>query len=337
MKMFCPYCEKEHKVEIIEQDEIITVRGENFKAKALYYRCPETGEEFETSDSRHDPYAEAYKQYREKHHLLTAEEIREFRNEFVLTQKELADLLGFGTVTLSRYENGALQDEVHDNLLQLIMHYPENFLKQIERNPDAIDEDKKVRLVAILEDKRGTRDTTLECVERKLSAIEPSIFNGFRRFDIEKFMGVVEFFCSQVKIFPTKLNKLLFYADYFHYKKYSTSITGSSYAHATYGPVPDDYKMILALMEEELSALQSEEITEPYTGEVLKAFTVEHVNTLENDEKETLRTIVDSLGKLSSTALSKLSHSEKAYKETVNGKLITYEYADSLKGISTLL
>ena len=336
MKMFCPYCEEEHDVEKIEQEETVTVRGEDFLAKTLYYRCPVTGEEFETCDFPYDPYADAYMQYREKHHLLVPEEIREFRHEYELTQKELADLLGFGAVTLSRYENGALQDEVHDNLLQLIMYNPDSFLKQIKRKPEAIDKDKKERIVAILEGMRGTRDTTLDYVVRKLTSEAPGILNGFRRFNVEKFMGTVEFYCSEVEVFPTKLNKLLFYADYLHYRKYSTSITGSSYAHATYGPVPDDYRILLGLMEEELATIQSQEITEPYEGEVLKSVNKEHLAALNVQEKETLIIIAGSLGKLCSAAICRLSHSEPAYRETANGELISYEYADSLEGISEL-
>lgn len=336
MKMFCPYCDEKHDVQKIEQEETVTVRGEDFSAKALYYRCPETGEEFETSDSPYDPYAEAYKQYREKHHLLTAEEIREFRHEYELTQKELADLLGFGAVTLSRYENGALQDEVHDNLLHLIRENPDSFLKQIERNPDTLSEDKNKRITSILMGKRGTRETTLECVDRKLSAVEPGIFNGFKRFNIEKFLGAVEFFCSRIDVYPIKLNKLLFYSDFLHYRKHSTSITGASYAHATWGPVPDDYKILIALMEEELSILQSEEITEPYSGEKLEAVSDDHVDLLEDYEIDTLEAIRNIFGSSTSASLSRISHSEKAYLETTNGELITYEYADSLTGISEL-
>lgn len=329
MKMFCPYCEKEHRVERIEQDETITVRGEDFLAKALYYKCPITGEEFETSDSPYDPYADAYMQYREKHHLLTPEEIKKFRYEYELTQKELADLLGFGAVTLSRYENGALQDEVHDNLLQLIKDNPDSFLKQIERNPEAIGEDKKQRIVSILEGKRGTRETTLECVVRKLAAVKPSIYNGFRRFDIEKFMGAVEFFCSGEGIYRTKLNKLLYFADKLHFERYSVSLTGTQYAHAPYGPVPNDYKTIIGIMEDELSIIESQEIVFPgqeYIGELINSQTNTHMGTLNNSEIDILENVMHIFGEKSSHELSDISHKELGYMNTNKGELIPFVF-----------
>ncbi len=122
MRMFCPFCDKEHDVQVIMQKEPVTVRGEKFMATARYYRCPECEEEYETSDSPFDPLADAYNQYREKHRMLSPEQIKSFRHECELTQKELSELLGWGAVTLSRYENGSLQDLSHDRQLQQYIH-----------------------------------------------------------------------------------------------------------------------------------------------------------------------------------------------------------------------
>ncbi|NOQ23645.1 MAG: DUF4065 domain-containing protein [Candidatus Aegiribacteria sp.] len=335
MRMFCPICEEVHDVQVIQQEEPVTVRGEQYLAIARYYRCPESGEEFETSDSPFDPLADAYYQYRERHKMLTPEKIRSFRHEYELTQKELSDLLGWGAVTLSRYENGSLQDFSHDNQLQLAM-IPENLIQLINRNSDALSKDKSNRLLDILTGKRGARNTTLECVEKKLISKKPSIWNGFRKFNIEKFMGVVEFFCSELETYPTKLNKLLFYSDFLHYRENTVSITGALYAHAPWGPVPDDFKTLLAMMEEELAIFQSEEIAfegKAYTGVTLTILTNDHITALDTDEIETLRSILKTLGHLSSSELSKLSHGENAYKETTQGELITYEYAEFLDGI----
>jgi len=47
--------------------------------------------------------------------MLSPYEIRELRKRYGLTQKELSLLLGWGSVTMSRYENGALQDVATGN------------------------------------------------------------------------------------------------------------------------------------------------------------------------------------------------------------------------------
>ena len=55
---------------------------------------------------------------------------------------------------------------------------------------------------------------------------EPSIENGFKSFDYEKFSAMVVFFSSKRKeLLKTKLMKLLNYADMIFYKENSISIS----------------------------------------------------------------------------------------------------------------
>lgn len=146
-------------------------------------------------------------------------------------------------------------------------------------------------------------------------------------------MGVVESFCSGDGIHKTKLNKLLFYLDFSYYQKYSVSITGAQYAHAPFGPVPDEYRILLGIMEDELSILRSEEITYEgtgYTGDIVVSQKDDHIKDLDNDELEMLNQINNSLSKFSSSELSRISHDEAGYKATTNGELISYEFANKM-------
>jgi putative zinc finger/helix-turn-helix YgiT family protein len=63
--------------------------------------------------------------YRERHGLLSAEEIRELRERHDLTQAELARLLRLGSNTVSRWEAGRnVQSASMDILLRLIRDLP---------------------------------------------------------------------------------------------------------------------------------------------------------------------------------------------------------------------
>lgn len=63
--------------------------------------------------------------YRNKHGLLSAEEIRDIRERFELTQAELARLLRLGANTVSRWESGRnVQTAAMDMLLRLIRDVP---------------------------------------------------------------------------------------------------------------------------------------------------------------------------------------------------------------------
>ena len=68
---------------------------------------------------------DAIANYRRKHGLLSANEIRAIRERFGLTQAEFARLLRLGANTLSRWESGRnVQTEAMDTLLRLIRDLP---------------------------------------------------------------------------------------------------------------------------------------------------------------------------------------------------------------------
>ncbi len=126
--------------------QTVKVRGEEFSVSVHYYKCSSCSEEFESSKSNADPVAEAYTLYRKKNSMLTPDQIKGFRHKFDLTQKELTLLLGWGAVTLSRYENEAFQNLSHDRELQEA-GTSEGLLKLIELTPTALADNKRGRLI----------------------------------------------------------------------------------------------------------------------------------------------------------------------------------------------
>lgn len=163
MKGICPNCEKETNLELIQTVEVIDVRGEKIEVETRRYRCLDCGEEFEDSRSDDDPLDKAYKEYRRRHKMTTPEEIRNLRKRYGLTQSEMSTLLGWGAVTLSRYENGALQDEAHEKTLRLVME-PLNLLRLIEETPDALPQEKRDRLI---EELHSTEQAAYSFSDRK--------------------------------------------------------------------------------------------------------------------------------------------------------------------------
>lgn len=333
---FCPICEEDRQVEEICEDTDLEVRGEIFTVKAHYFRCPECGEEFETSSTSLDPLATAYMEYRRRHNMLTPNEIREFRHKYELTQKELASLLGWGAVTLSRYENGALQDKSHDTELQLA-RTTEGLKRLITLKGWLLGEDKRNRIVSILRNERKTKRSLVSRLEERLTRIEPGILNGYRRFDLEKFAGVVEVLCGKGGVLKTKLNKLLFYSDFLHFRIYGTSITGAQYVKMQYGPCPDNFRYLLAAMEDDLCIIQTTEMEYPgcdYTGEILSAKSEEHLGALLERELTTIETIHDLFADMGAKEISDLSHGEDGWIKTPKSRIISFAFAAKLRGIS---
>lgn len=153
---------------------------------------------------------------------------------------------------------------------------------------------------------------------------ELNVFNGNRIFSPDKMAAIVSYFAANASnVYKTKLNKLLFYADFIHYYWHGTSISGSRYVHLPYGPVPDGY-------EDTLEALQHYgvvDISEQNSAELITSGDNSAVNFLAPEEQQTLEWVTKAYGNMSASQLTELSHREKAYRNTRAGEEIAYEYA----------
>ena len=327
---YCPNCESEQELERVQRRETVSVRGEKIQVQATYWRCRACGEEFEGPDGQ-DEVAQAYTLYRTKKGLMQPKEIKRLREEYGLTQGELAKILGFGAVTLSRYETGMLQTAAQDRILQLLRD-PRAFWSLLKQAGDA--GDVPVATLARVREKvkEGMRDRApLDPALQAALDYGPSHLSGRRRFHLGKFRNAVLFFC-QTSRWKTTINKLLFYADFRCFRDHQHSITGARYAHAPFGPCPDKFGSLFAWLAERKDIDVSEvPIANNCTGEEIRSVAQPQDGLFSSRELQILMEVRDHFGRMTARALSDLSHKEQAYRETQNGQLISYRYAQSLK------
>jgi hypothetical protein len=125
--------------------------------------------------------------------------------------------------------------------------------------------------------------------------------------------------------------KLLFYADFGHFKKYTVSIAGTRYARLPYGPVPDQFEMWLAaLILDDKSIRKEEDWMQDYPGEVYIGNTSADLSIFTPSELRILASVKEMFQVYSAKRLSDLSHSEKGYQKTEPSHLIPYSYASEL-------
>ena len=125
--MDCPLCDKTHEVEERRRRATITIKGERVEYEERFYFCANSDEEeneFESASMTNENLLNARNAYREKEGLLTSYEIVAIRENYGLSQVDLAKLLGWGEATISRYESKAIQDEAYDTMLRLIKDNP---------------------------------------------------------------------------------------------------------------------------------------------------------------------------------------------------------------------
>lgn len=328
MKAVCPNCEKESAVELIRVKEHIEVRGEPVDVDAEYFKCAECGEEFENTRG-YDALESAYRAYRTRHGMLQPENILDWRKNLGLTQKELSNLLGWGGATLSRYENGALQDEAHDKVLRLAME-PRNLLKLLRETEGAVSNEKRTRLVTELEAAEADACSFERIFEERFGGYAPDEYSGYRKLDTAKLLNAILFLCRGGTL-KTKLNKLLFYADFKHFKDYTVSLTGARYVHLQYGPVPRNYEFYFAeLISEQKLDIEELEIGQ-YVGENFISRSEPDMSVFLDSEIKALAEVKEYFKDFNSSGIRDFSHKERGYSETQPGKVISYQYAKDLQ------
>jgi len=332
---YCPTCETFVETRDETAEQTIPVRGEPVAVAASIRHCAVCNEALVSEDCDAEMLERAYGQYRTRHGLLAPREIREIRDKYGLSQRSMARLLGWGDITVHRYENGALQDAAHDSLLRLISE-PSNLKTLVDgagdRLPEATLEKLRERLDETLREERLSR--LRRCVENIAEYSSSDEHSGFRTFAIDRFFAVVLELTRQCGgLVKTKLNKMLWYCDFLHFRDHAVSITGSPYLHRPYGPVPQHYEMLLCLMELEGLLTRTEQVFDAgrgIVGEVLSAAPAESAPALTAEERESVRRTVELFGKWSARRLTEASHHESAYLNTSDNQMLSYTYAREL-------
>lgn len=134
----CRACRTADMREITYGEEL-TVKGVDLYVDGLVaWVCPECHAQVETAEQM-DRNAETVKaafthsraSFKQEYGLLSGEEIRTFRTEFKLTQKEAASLFGGGPNAFPKYEaETIIQNKSMDNLLRLAIKEP-SYIKDI--------------------------------------------------------------------------------------------------------------------------------------------------------------------------------------------------------------
>lgn len=328
MKNICPNCEKETNLTLRREKEVIEVRGEPIDVESEFYVCDECGEGFENTRG-YDSLEVAYQEYRNRHHMLQPNEIKEWRKNYGLTQKELSQILGWGGATLSRYENGALQVEAHEKVLRLAME-PHNLRKLLEESPQALSADKKERLIKELTEAEEESCSFERMFEERFGNYEPDILSGYKRFDLAKLYNVILFFCRDGGQLKTKLNKLMFYADFKHFKEYTVSMTGLRYVHLQFGPVPTAYDFFYAELVRDGLLNLDEVFVGQYIGENYVSNKEADFSCFSDTEIKVMSEVKEIFKKFSASEIKDFSHKEDAYMKTTEGEIIDYSFAASL-------
>ena len=301
-------------------------RGEEYLVHSRYYLCCDSGEKFSDSEQDDSTLNDLYSQYRIKHGIPFPDEIKAIRCRFGLNYSQIGKLLGFGVNQWAKYECGQVPSESNGRLISALRSKSValTLLKNIRELYDEAEYIKVYNQILSSNDK----DPDLNSDHIFYHGATRSIDNGYGEFNHQKVEEMVKFF-SENGIYPTKMNKKLFYADFLHFKRYGISISGLRYQAIHYGPVPVHYNTIYDHVPGLLSApdfIDNHEVT------VLRAIEPADISIFTDKERDTLHTINAKLSPLSTREIINLSHQEATWLEHYPDKgIIPYSDAYRIK------
>ena len=121
--------------------------------------------------------------------------------------------------------------------------------------------------------------------------------------------------------------KLLNYSDMIFYKENGISISGARYAHLPYGPVPENFDILLGTMAADHIAHIEVVYDNGYEKHQVIPEKDMPKDVLSKEELAVLNRIYNKFSNFGSADISNYSHKEKGYMETQKGEIISYTYA----------
>lgn len=146
MKKYCGICDAFHEVTEHKETRTYQIKETPVSAEITILTCTHCNQEIydKENESRNDILL--FDDYKRKHFLLTSNEIISIREKYRISQSTFSKIMGFGLKTITRYENGSIQDQTHDSFLRLASN-PDNFfiLWKINNHNLTESENKKIK------------------------------------------------------------------------------------------------------------------------------------------------------------------------------------------------
>ena len=338
MKMvYCPYCRKDvdYKVEKREFKLFRGVEVNTYENVAICNCCSQDLYVNEIEDANIKRISEIYK---EKESIITPEEIIGLRKKYDISQRELTGILGFGKMTINRYEKGSAPTKSQSEYLKLLINSENEFIKKVKEayKKNRINLKTYEKVIDKENDKEQIKDDIQELYRTLISNTlvrNPDIYNGYKVLNLDIIENIISYIANEVtNLTITSLNKYLWLIDMISFRERAIAITGLTYQKQQIGPTIADQRY------KEISLLDDKYLREDYEDELgsktrIKSNKNFELSSLRKEEIEIVNRVINFLKDKSVSEISELTHKELALKNTKKLENISFEYAEKLKMI----
>ena len=317
----------------------ISFRKEEFEIMYHFYKDID-GEQYTEEETDEVNINQIYNKYRDKYNLPFPDEIKAIRTKYDLSAIKMSEVLGFGANVWRNYESGEVPSESNARLIQ-VADDPAEFGKMV-RLTVHLDDKAKEKILKRTDELMKTQDGwhlgTTE--EEYVMGIEPTATGpdhttGYRKPSLDRFTEMIVFFTEAMQPWKTKMNKLLFYADFRHYQLHGVSISGAPYRAVTWGPVPKQFDALFDHMARngKVDFVQKELPDGNLGGQFLPRGPRLFRDILfEESELAVLREVAARFAKDDAKSIIATSHEEEAWmKHEADHSIIDYNLAFGLK------
>lgn len=330
-----------HDMPLCREPRKLTFRKEEFEIMYHFYKDTDGAQYTETHTDEVN-LNQIYNQYREKYKLPFPDEIKAIRTKYDLSAAKMSAVLGFGANVWRNYEAGEVPSESNARLIQ-VANDEKEFAKLVELSAHLDDKTKK-KIIDQIDERRRKRNGWLTVfgteeflMGSKSSADLPDKYTGYRRPSLERTLELIKFFTAKLAphLFKTRLNKLLFYADFRHFQLHGVSITGGRYRAIQMGPVPVQYASLYEYAQREGQIrLNEQELNEGgIMGQFMPLATAPfNAELFEESELAVLNEVCEQFKNTKAKEIENISHREEAWqKHQKEHTVIDYNLAFGLK------
>jgi uncharacterized phage-associated protein len=319
------------EVQLMQESRELTFRKEKFAYMAHYYVCADTQEQFTTTELDELNINQVYNQYRVKYGIPFPDEISHIRTCYGLSATKMSEILGLGPNQYRLYENGDIPSEAIGKQLKSILD-PRVFIGYVKNAENQVPQSEFEKILKKVE----------HCIHQigemtrhheVFGTYRRSEINGYAPQSYSKLKNIILYFIDKCGgVFNTKMNKLLFYADFLSYKLRGVGMSGLAYRAIQYGPVPSQWNLVYGSIDDINSEIVA--FSSGNSGEKLCSEIQPDMSALSQEEIEILDAVLQRFKTATSNDISAASHEENAWKDYVDTKdLINYSEAFSLKAL----
>ena len=195
MREYCPYCKKEvdYKIEKRDVKEFRGIEIDTYENVAV---CKECHQDLYVNEIEEKNNERIYELYRAKANIIKPQDIIELRKKYDISQRELTAILGFGKMTINRYERGGVPTKSQSDYIRLLIDNDNKFIEKVkEAYKNGNINDKTYEKIVSEElntsiDKEQIQDNIRRYLRYALNR-KPDIYNGYKSLDIEKVENII--------------------------------------------------------------------------------------------------------------------------------------------------